>query len=166
MKRNAFPNLKPTPQTRVTPVGGVATPPCRFCQLSAINADYCGPRPAPRTSRRWGVPLRVRPIQGTGEVAPNPRMVSDSQSEPIRAISARWKIRGHRAPPVSEFADRVGWPTTEGAELRREVSSDDLRLRSPVWGQNSPVGGGSPIRGTTSPASPSATEADGNGNWG
>ena len=93
-------------------------------------------------------------------------MASDSQSEPIRAIGGRLKIGGHPAPPVGEFADRAGWPTTEGAELRRETPSEGPRLRSPVWGRNSPAGGGSPIRGTTSPAPPSATAADGNGNWG
>ena len=109
---------------------GMDCPPsCRFCQLSAINADYRGPRPAPRTSRRWGVAPCVRPAQGTGEVAPNPRMVSDSQSAPIRAIGGRLKIRGHPAPRVGEFADRGEWPRTEGADLRRRPSSEGLRVR-------------------------------------
>ena len=66
LKRNAFPSLKPAPQTRVPPVGGVATPPCRFCQLSAIKADYCAPAqlPAPLGG---GASLRASaPPKGTG----------------------------------------------------------------------------------------------------
>lgn len=39
----------------------------------------------------------------------------------IRAINSRLKIQGHPAPPVSESADRAGWPATEGAKLRREA---------------------------------------------
>ena len=106
------------------PVGWAAPPPCRFCQLSAISADYRGPRPAPR----------VRPAQGTGKVAPSRRMVSDSQSAPIRAIGGRLKIRGHSAPRVGEFADRGGWPTVEGADLRRRPSSEGLRIRQVFLG--------------------------------
>ena len=136
------------------PVGWAAPPPpCRFCQLSAINADYCGPRPAPRTSLRWGVPLRVRPAQGTGEVAPSPRMVSDSQSAPIRAIGGRLKIRGHPAPRVGEFADRGGWPTTEGADLRRRPSSKGLRVRQVFLGGGFALGRGFLDLGTHPPRS-------------
>ena len=93
-------------------------------------------------------------------------MVSDLQSAPIRAIGGRLKIRGHPAPPLGEFADRAGWPATEGADLRREFPSEGLRLRLALWGQNSPPGGGSPIRGPASPTPPSASAADGNENWG
>ena len=92
-------------------------------------------------------------------------MVSDFQSEPIRAIGGRLKIRGHPGPPIGEFADGPGWRPTEGAELRREVPSEVPRLRLVVWGRKSPAGGGSPIGGTRSPAPPSAAVADGNRNW-
>ena len=100
--------------------GVPSPPPPRTCQLSAIKADYwppLAPRPAPRAARRERVPPRVRPVQATRDVAPSLRMVSDFQSEPIRAIGGRLKIRGHPAPPVGEFADQAGWPTMEGAGL-------------------------------------------------
>ena len=155
---------------RAPPLGGGAPPsPSRFCQLSAIKADYwptLAPRPAPRAARRESVPPSVRPAQGTGDVSPSPRMLSDFQSEPIRAIGGRLKIGGHPAPPIGEFADRGEWPTTEGADLRREVPSEGLLLRLFVWGRNSPAGGGFPIRGPPPHPPPSATAADGNGNWG
>ena len=73
--------------------------------------------------------------------------------------------RGHPAPPIGEFADRGKWPTTEGAELRREVPSKGLLLRLFVWGRHPPGGGDSLIGGTASPAPPSAGGADWNGNW-
>ena len=93
-------------------------------------------------------------------------MVSDSQSAPIRANGGRLKIRGHPAPRVGEFADRGGWRTTEGADLRRTPSSEDLRVRQVFGGRNLPSGGGSPIWGTASPAHPSAPGADWSGDWG
>ena len=140
---------------RAPPLGGGAPPsPSRFCQLSAIKADYwptLAPRPAPRTARRESVPPSVRPAQGTGDVSPSPRMLSDFQSEPIRAIGGRLKIGGHPAPPIGEFADRGEWPTIEGADFRRGPPSEVLPLRLFVWGRNSPGGGDSPIRGTAFP---------------
>ena len=93
-------------------------------------------------------------------------MLSDFQSAPIQGIGGRLKNGGHPAPPVGEFADQAEWPPTEGAELRREVPSEGLRLRLVVLGRNSPVGGGSPIWGPPPHRPPSATAADGNGNWG
>ena len=93
-------------------------------------------------------------------------MVSDSQSAPIRTNGGRLRIRGHPAPRVGEFADRGGWQTTEGADLRRTPSSEGLRVRQVFGGRNLPSGGGSPIPGTASPAHPSAPGADWSGDWG
>ena len=63
------------------------------------------------------------------------------------------KIRGHPAPRVGEFADRGGWPTTEGADLRRRPSSKGLRVRQVFWGVRSPSGGVSSIWDPTPPPS-------------
>ena len=92
-------------------------------------------------------------------------MVSDFQSAPTRGIGSRLKIQGHPGPHISEFADRGGWRRSKGANLQRVVPSEGLHLRLVVWGENSPAGAGSPIRRTGSPTTPSATAADGSGNW-
>ena len=114
---------------RAPPLGGGAPPsPSRFCQLSAIKADYwptLAPRPAPRAARRESVPPSVRPAQGTGDVSPSPRMLSDFQSEPIRAIGGRLKIGGHPAPPIVRVRRSGGM-----ANNRRSRLSEGTSLRS------------------------------------
>ena len=84
-------------------MGGGALPSTpRICQLSAIMADYwppLAPRPASLAARRERVPPRCPPVHETRDVAPSPRMVSDFQSEPIRAIGGRLKIGAIRHRP-------------------------------------------------------------------
>ena len=65
-------------------------------------ADYwppLAPRPASLAARRERVPPSFPPVQETRDVAPSPMMVSDFQSEPIRAIGGRLKIGAIRHRP-------------------------------------------------------------------
>ena len=61
--------------------------------------------------------------------------------------------------PIGRDGQNQTGRTSEGGP------TEVLRARLVVWGRNSPPGGGSPIRRTASPASPSAPAADGSGNW-
>ena len=140
------------------PVGWAAPPPiAAFANYRPLTSIIAGSRPAPHTSRRWGVPLHIRPAQGTGKVAPSPRMVSDSQSAPIRAIGGRLKIRGHPAPRVGEFANRGDGQrpkvqTFRG--LRRRPSSEGIRVRQVFWGGEIRPREGVPRFGTPPPPPP------------
>ena len=132
-------------------------------------ADYwppLAPRPAPRAARRERVPRSVSTPQATRDVAPSPRMVSDFQSEPIRAIGGRLKIRGHPGPAsASSLIEGDG----NGAKVQTFRGWSPPKVCTFGWsfsGENSPAGAGSPIWRTGSPASPSAVAADGNGNLG
>ena len=140
-----------------------------ICQLSAIKANYrhpSPPHPVWRAAQWECVFMHVPLFQLTWEVAPRLKMLSGSQSAPIRAISSRLKIGRHPTAPIGEFADRAEWRETKGADLQREGPSDGLPFQHPPFGRNSPMGGGSQIRRTTSPAPPSDAVTDGNGNSG
>ena len=150
---------------------GEGTPlyPSQICQLSAIKADYwppLGPRPAPRAARRERVLPSVRPVQATRDVAPSPRMVSDFQSEPIRAIGGRLKIRGHPGPASASSPIEGDGNEPKVQTFRGWSPPKVCTFGWSFWAENSPAGAGSPIRITGSPTSPSAAAADGSGNLG
>ena len=63
------------------------------------------------------------------------------------------KIRGHPAPSVGEFANRGGWLTTEGAELRRRPSSECLHVHQVFLGGGFALGRWFPRFGNPPPRS-------------
>ena len=160
---NALPKRPP-------PLGGGAPPsPSQICQLSAIMADYwppLAPRPASLATRRERVPPSFPPVQETGDVAPSPRMVSDFQSEPIRAIGGRLKIRGHPGPASASSPIEGDGNEPKVQTFRGWSPPKVCTFGWSFWAENSPAGAGSPIRITGSPTSPSAAAADGSGNLG